>query len=220
MARNIYKVENFSHEISNKVFDDSILKYRDKRLAEFVPNGDIIKTFAKLKQLDFDKLLESLSSILLPGFVEDDNKHFFSDYKKRFEYFKVLTKFLNDAPNEFFKDTIELYLTCLALSGFLKDTFLDDELGKLFEEFSLCFVYKTLRQTNIEAANFHQLINELPKILTLPYPTVDDIRHFCITITPAFMNIFREYNQVAWLNFTHFQYVLDMLKVLDHYKHK
>lgn len=220
LTRNIYKAESFSHEHNNKVFDDSILKYRDKRLAELVPNGDIIKNFAKLKQLDFDKLLASLSSILLPGFLEDDAQNFFSDYQKRFEYFNLMTKFLNETPIDFFRNKTELYLTCLTLSGFLKDTFLDDELGRLFEEFSLCFVYKTLLQTNIEAANLHQLINELPKILTLPYPAVDDIRHFCITITPAFMNIFREYNQVAWQNFTHFQYVLDMLKVLDHYKHK
>ena len=218
--KNIYKVEGFSHERSNKVFDDSILNYRDKRQSKFVPNGDIIKTFTELKQLDFDKLLAALSSMLLPGFVENDTKNFFGDYKKRFEYFKVLTKFLNDAPDEIFKDKVELYFTCLALSGFLKDTFLDDELGRLFEEFSLNFVYRAFSQPIISALDAHMTIKYLPRILMLPYPVVDDIRERCITIMPIFMNIFREYSQVAWQNFSHFDYVLEMLKVFDNYKFK
>ena len=216
---NIYKAEKFLHEKDNEIFDDSILKYRKRRKAELVPKGDILQKFAKLKLIRLNKLLAALSSTLLPGFVENDTQNFFSDYQKGYEYFNLLTKFFNETPIEFFQNKAETYLTCLALSSLLKGTFLNDEFKRLFEEFSLYFVYKTFRTENLAVADIHMLINELPRILTLPYPAVDKIRKLCFSVIPAFMDIFREYNPVSWKSFAHFQYVLDMLKVFEHYKH-
>lgn len=214
---NIYKAEKFLHEKDNEIFDDSILKYRKRRQAELVPKGDILQKFAKLKLIKINKLLAALSSTLLPGFVVDDAQSFFSDYQKGYEYFSSLTKFFNETQIDFFQNKTETYLTCLALSGLLKGTFLDDEFKKLFEEFSLYFVYKTFRTENLEVADIHMLINELPKILALPYPAVEKIRKFCFAMIPPFMDIFREYNPVSWKSFAHFQYILDMLKVFDNY---
>ena len=156
---------------------------------------------------------------MLAGFVVDDTKSFFDNPKNRFDYFKMLTKFFENAPKEFFDDKAEAFLTCLSLSTFLKETFIDDELGSLFEEFSLYAVCKSF-YGEFSIADLQLLIKELPKILTMPYPIVKEVREICHELIPQFMDMQRVYSQVAWKDFVELDYLLEMLKVFDHYNHK
>ena len=217
---NVYKVKNFSHDrIDNEVFDDSIISYRDERLKLSVPEGgDILETFAARNQINFDRILKAVTSNLLPAFEEEDTKNFLKNPGNRFSYFKVLVKFFDDAPAEFFKDKLETFLTCLAVSTYLKETFIDEELGVLLEEFSLNAVFNTLL-VGISAAELQLLIRELPRILALPYPVVEKIRVSCFKVLPKFMDSLRIYDAEAWKEFVNLDYLLNMLKVFDNYKH-
>lgn len=210
------------YERNNAIFDDGILKYRDERrkaIAQMGGGMDELSTFAELKQVDFDKLLAALSSNLLAGFDETDAKNFFDNPKNRFNYFKIFTKFFETAPKEFFKDKIETFLTCLSLSSFLKETFIDEELGSLLEQFSLYAIYRSFRAV-FSVADLQLLIKELPRILAMPYPIVGEVRKICFEFIPMFMDMHRVYCQDSWKEFVELDYILNMLKVFDYYKHK
>ena len=206
-----YKAENFSHEKFNDVFDDSILKYRDARLAAF--NCDV-KKIPVDDESRCEKVFKALTFALLPGFNEKDPLGFFDNPALRYEYFNVLAKFLDNAPQDFFKDRLEIYLTCFAVSSYLKENFLDEYFGGLFEEFSLNAAVRSL-QASVNAPELQLLIKTLPKILATPYPAVNEFIKAFKMILPEFMNLFRVYSESAWKNFVHLDYLLQLLEVFD-----
>lgn len=217
---NVYKISKFSHEKDNDVFDDNILKYRDALEDLFLHNGeDIIETFGERNFPNYERLLQAISQNLLPGFVEEDTKKFFDNAQNRFEYFDILVNFFSVAPKEFFEEKTATFLTCLAVSTFLKDNFVDEELGNLFEEFSLNYLNKQL-EIGVTPFEIQLLVRELPKILAMPYPAVNDIRSTCLKLIPQLMNTYRIYDPNAWREFVHMDYVLNLLKVFDGYNNK
>ena len=141
---------------------------------------------------------------------------FFDNPSRRYEYFNLLAEVMENIPQEFFKGKLETYLTCFAVSSYLKENFIDKYFGRLFEEFSLNAALKSL-QVGIIGSEFQLLIKTLPKILETPYPVANAIRNFCIKILPQFMNQFRIYNQGAWKDFVHYDYLLQMLNLFDKY---
>ena len=217
---NVYKISKFSHDEDNEVFDDSILKYRDELKNLFLQDGgDIIEIFGKIHFPNYERLLKALSFNLLPGFIEEDTKKFFDNAQNRFEYFDILVKFFSAAPKEFFEEKTETFLTCLAVSTFLKDNFVDEDLGSLFEEFSLNYLYKQL-EIGVTPFEIQLLVRELPKILVMPYPVVNDIRLACLKLIPQLMNTYRIYSAETWREFVHMDYVLNLLRVFDGYSNK
>ena len=161
---------------------------------------------------------------MLAGFVVDDTKNFFDNPKNRFDYFKMLTKFFENAPKEFFAGKAETFLTCLSLSTFLKETFIDKELGSLFEEFSLHSIRRSF-VAGFVMSDVQLLIKELPKILKLPYPVVNEIRAMCLVLIPKITEILRhqitgpEYMNIM-VDVHEFKYIMKMLNVFDSYNHK
>ncbi|MBO4401217.1 MAG: hypothetical protein J5809_05170 [Selenomonadaceae bacterium] len=65
----------------------------------------------------------------------------------------------------------------------------------------------------------YHLLAEMPKILPLDYPVVDDIRRACTILIPQIQNAFRVYDPNAWKEFVNLQYALNVLKTFDEYSH-
>ena len=77
---------------------------------------------------------------------------------------------------------LETALTCRALSHYLKE--------KVFEEASLAAILKSL--DGIKISDVRLLLSELPKLLNLPYPIVEDLRGALIQIISQTMDFLRE----------------------------
>ena len=215
---NQYEFSNFSHDNkSNEVFNDEILKYRDARKNLLVPaGGDIVETFTDINFPNCERLLRAVSSNLLPGFTSDDAQEFFNNPQNRYEYFEMLVKFFSVAPQDFFDGRTETFLTCFAVSSFLKDNFVDEELGSLLEEFSLNGLCKSLA-AGVNSYEVNIFLRELPKILALPYPAVNELRSAGIKLIPQLTSTYRTYNPTDWIEFIYMNYILNMLKVFDNY---
>ena len=214
-------MENFNkwNKNYNEIFDDSIIKYRDARRDALIGKGGGIESLVADNESRCEKIFKALTSTLLPAFNEDDPLEFFDNPKRRYEYFNLLVKFMEIAPQDFFKGNLENYLTCFAVSSYLKENFLDEYFGGLFEEFSLNAALKSL-QVGVKASEIQLLIKTLPKILATPYPVTKEFRAALKIILPQFMNQFRVYREGAWRDFVHFDYLLQMLEVFDKYNFK
>ena len=161
-----------------------------------------------------EKVFKALTVELLPGFNEEDPLEFFDNPARRYEYFNRLANFLDNAPQDFFKGKLETYLTCFAVSSYLKENFLDEYFGELFEEISLNSAVRSL-QASINAPEVQLLIKTLPKILSTPYPVVSEFIKALKMILPGYMNGFRVYSESAWKDFVHLDYLLQMLEVFN-----
>ena len=161
----------------SNVFDDGILTYRDEQREKFLPEGrDVIETFAT--KIDNAKLLDVLSKSLLPNFEIDDAAEFFKSKENQLEYFRAIAEFYVSAPDEFFQNKMETILTCFNVASYLKKNFLDETAGKFFEDATLNALCQTLC-TEFSTADAWLLLAELPKILPLPYQTVEILLSIC-----------------------------------------
>lgn len=156
------------------VFDDGIIKYRDARRENF---GDIIKICAENKVTD-GQILNVLAKTLLPSFEEDDAAEYFQSPENQLKYFRAIGEFYISAPDEFFQDKMETFLTCFNVSTSLKKSILNDTAGRFFEDAALNAICQTLC-TEVSAADARLLIRELPKIIPLPYKTVEILLSIC-----------------------------------------
>ena len=206
----------------NDVFDDSIVKYRDTRKNALIPaDGDIIETFAAMKRINYDRLVEALSENLMMGFTDNDTKIILDSPKNRFEYFSTLINFFDTMPNLIFVGRTETFLTSLALSTFLKETFLDEELGNLFEEFSLKGVLKSF-DVEVSENEIQLLLKEMPKILVMPYPVVHEIRNVLIEKLVEVREVMHaaidsQSKLPMWKDILDLDYKIKMLRTFDNY---
>lgn len=154
------------------------------------------------------------------SFEKDNPKEFFSNAKNRYVYFNAMFTFLQNAPDEIFKNGLEIYLTCLATSTYLKEKFFGDEIGKLFEEYSLCVIEKVLRN-EITLADVQLFMQEMPKILALPYPVVNKIRRQFIKKIDQQKNYVKDFigndnNKLPlWKLILRLDYQIKMLELFD-----
>ncbi len=151
------------------VFDDGILRYRNSRRENL--EGDIIKTSAENTVSD-EKILNVLAKTLLPNFDEEDAAEFFKSPENQLKYFRAISEFYVSAPDEFFQNKMETFVTCFNLSSRLKKNFFKDTTGRFFEDASLNAICQTLC-TELTPADSRLLLRELPKIIPLPYKTVE-----------------------------------------------
>ena len=84
-----------------------------------------------------------------------------------------------------------------------------------FEKLSLKAIAASLNCSQT-IADIKLLLDEMPKILMMSYPSVEVIRKLCLDIIPKIMLIFR-YNNM-WNEFYEIKYQLEMLKTFDVYK--
>ena len=159
----------------SNIFDDTIVNYRDERKSAL---GDDIFTAISPHYVDDEKLLATLAKTLLPNFNADNATEFFKVQENQLNYFRGIAEYYIIAPDEFFQDKMETFLTCFSVATYLKKNLLGETVGKLFEDATLNAVCQTLC-TEIKPADANLLIRELPKILAMPYKTVEVLISIC-----------------------------------------
>lgn len=119
------------------------------------------------------------------------------------EKFNRVTAALNKTLSEFANDKIsdlETALTCRALSTYLR--------GKIYEEASLAAVLKSL--DGLKLSDVRLLLSELPNLLSLPYPAVEEIRSASIQIISQTMDFMRK--NEFWKDFSDLELVQRFIK--------
>lgn len=107
-------------------------------------------------------------------------------------------------------DKMETILTCRALSTYLRERFPNDaDYWKICEETSLKAIFKTTA-SGITFAESELLIRELPDLLRLPYPAVEDLRGLCLKIISQLLNVMHFKNM--WEDYVELEYLQRLLQ--------
>ena len=187
----------FEEHDRNDVFDDEILRYRAVREKTL---GGGVETLLQRKKIDYPRILNSLLQNLLPTINRE-------------------------TPPQFFAGKMETFLTCRAVANHLTAIkILDERDGKFFEELALRAIHKTL-STGMTFADAQLLISEIPTLLTLNYPAVNDIRGVLIKIIQQMTEILRlSITGIPmfhlWRDIVELENILNLLKAFDNYNHK
>ena len=80
---------------------------------------------------------------------------------------------LTETPSDFYTNKLETFLTCRAVSSYLKTKLTDEAPARFFEELSLKAVLRSMDKMSVADAQL--LMRELPNILSLPYPVIKEI---------------------------------------------
>ena len=116
---------------------------------------------------------------------------------------------LPNTPQGFYAGKMETFLTCRAVSAYLKTRLTDAAPAEFFEEASLKAILKTLTG-NVSLADIQLLLSELPNLLSLPYPVVKDLRISCLNVIWQMMNLMRLNNK--WKDFNDLDYLQRLLQ--------
>ena len=192
---NVYKLEQFTHETpENEVFDDTILAYVEARKKLF------LKGKKKKKQ-------DVLSVLPLE-----------SEQARKVRVTRAVNDFLvsldpSNLPENFFKDRLEQFLLCFAVGQKFN---LKTKDNVSTEEISLTWSLQSLRNfSDSHISNMALLFSELPNIMFLPYNSAKLILRFCVVLMPSYIEMYKVYDRLCWREFTHFQYLLEILKKID-----
>lgn len=121
-----------------------------------------------------------------------------------------------DTPPSFYEGKMETFLTCLAVSSYLKKKLTYSKAAKFFEEMSLKAILKSFDKMSLPEAQF--VIRELPSILRFSYPVVKDIRDDLLQRIPKIVDEirirghFREFANLYYL-----QELLNLALCKDNY---
>ena len=85
--------------------------------------------------------------------------------------------------------SLETALTCRSAASLLREKFPHDERFKIFEDASLAAVLNSL--DGLKFDDVQLLLSELPELLKLPYPAVDELRGACLQIISRTMDFMR-----------------------------
>ena len=181
----VRKMEDFdSTDEAATVFDDSILKYRQAR---------------------YDVLPDENNSVVI------DLEPIDAINARRFNALvhNLMPAPLRSTSAAFFDGKLHTFLTCRAVSRSLSETDLEKKTANFFEELSLLCVYRSLASERLQAWQLLLLIKELPKILSLEYEAVDDIKFACRNLIPQLMNYYRL--QSDWSRHEECKYIFNMI---------
>ena len=116
---------------------------------------------------------------------------------------------LPNIPQDFYAGKMETFLTCRAVAAYLKTKLTDTTPAEFYEEAALRAVLKSL-SSGASMADARLLISELPNLLTLPYPVVEELRNTCLNIIQQMLDVMRLNNR--WMDFAELDYVKRLLK--------
>ena len=131
-----------------------------------------------------------------------------SDEHKLNRVIDALTKNLSQFASGTAKNSLETALTCRALSTHLRQKFPTDERFKIFEEVSLAAVLNSI--DGLKFSDVRLFISELPELLTLPYPVIDEMRGVAIQVISQLMDFMRE--KELWKDFVDLNYIQRLVK--------
>ena len=118
---------------------------------------------------------------------------------------------LPNTPQDFYSGKVETFLTCRAVAAYLQTKLTDVAPAKFFEETSLKALLKAVK-VGTSFADIRLLLSELPNLLSLPYPVVEELRGACLHIIPQMMNVMRLNN--SWMNYTELDYIQRLLQLM------
>ena len=147
----------------------------------------------------YDRNEELDDGILKYRAARAENFSLESDAAKVQRVTKALTETLSRFANDELSD-LETALTCRAASNYLG--------LKLHEEASLAAILKSV--DNITVADAQLFIRELPKLLRLPYPAVEDLRGVALQIIKQLKDYMRL--NYMWRDYVEMDYIRDFLK--------
>ena len=110
---------------------------------------------------------------------------------------------------DFDKDKMETFLTCRAVSSYLRPRITNEAQAIFFEETSLVAILRTL----LSGAGFTELqlfLRDLPNFLHLHYPVVEELRNISLQVISQMMDIMR-INRM-WKNYAELDYLRQLLK--------
>lgn len=110
---------------------------------------------------------------------------------------------------DFYKGKLETFLTCRAISSYLKTKLEVDAPAKFFEEAALKSISKSL--DGMSDADIQLLIRELPNLLSLPYSAVEDFRKEFIQRIPQIMDDMHV--KGMWVEYVELDYIKDLLNL-------
>ena len=196
MLGNARDMNYFNSFDRHDIFDDEILKYRAALEEKFCCQGGL-----STNQVDYEQIIETLCQNLMPTIEKE-------------------------TPPQFLAGKMETFLTCRAVANHLMTSkILDEHDGKLLEELSLKALQKTLMSSSINFSDAQLLISELPNILKLNYPAVENIHLICIEIILQLTETLRLSITgipmfYVWSDIMELENILNLLKTFDDYKHK
>lgn len=114
-----------------------------------------------------------------------------------------------NTPPEFYAGKMETFLTCRAVSSYLRTKLTDETPAKFFEEASLKAILQSISQMSFADARF--LFSELPELLALPYPAVEVLREVCLGIIPQIMDVM--HLNYLWKDYVELDYINRLLKL-------
>lgn len=108
-----------------------------------------------------------------------------------------------------FADAFETALTCRAVSSYLREKFPDDKHMEIFEETSLAAAVNSANALKI--SDVRLLLSELPNLLALPYPVVEDLRGVSIQIISRLMDFMRAHE--FWKDYADLEHLRRLLSI-------
>ena len=172
-----------------KNYDNEILQYIELRKSIY---EEKIETLQESANRRFNEIFNVLSPIAI--------------------FTHLSTDALNTAPKDFFMNKIHVFLTCLSIINELKSIMLDKADSTYLEETLLKCIYNSLSYEGggMDACQLQILVRELPNILSLQYPVVNDIKKICIKFIPQLMN-FKQMRS-EWSDYRQLDYTLKILQ--------
>ena len=108
------------------------------------------------------------------------------------------------------------------VGNYLKENVIGNERGVLVENAALNAIYNTIYSSYISLADIKLLLNELPNILTMNYPAVENIRKACLEVIANLKNNIRDGincqdKVMFYRDFNEMDNLFRLLKVFENY---
>ena len=122
----------------------------------------------------------------------------------------LLPTLFTPPPKDFCCGKFETFLTCRAVAEQLKTRFRDETTANFFEESALKAALQALR-IGVSLEDMSLFVAELPQLLALPYPAVDELRRAALELIEQLKTVWRL--NVRWKDFVELDYLQDILKL-------
>lgn len=111
-----------------------------------------------------------------------------------------------ETPQEFYANKLETFLTCRAVSSYLKTKLKNNSQAKFYEEASIKAALKSL-VTLASSGDRDLFIRELPELFRLPYPVIGEIYDVYIPQMLDFMRF-----KSLWRDHVELKFIKDLFK--------
>ena len=115
---------------------------------------------------------------------------------------------LPNTTEEFYAGKMETFLTCRAVSSYLRPRVVNEAQAIFFEETSLVAILRTL-SSGASFADLEMFLRDLPNFLHLHYPIVGELRRVALQMISQMMDVMR--TNRMWKNYAELDYLRQFL---------